>query len=82
MDNFHSFIEEEIEALSNNEKTRNSVIIADFSLEKAKTTAEQWKTNGGSIDLSMYRLEKVHVNVALKARHIDEETRNDLMEQK
>jgi hypothetical protein len=27
-------------------------------------------------------MEKVHVNAALKARHMDEETRNDLMEQK
>ncbi len=83
IDNFHCFIEEEIELLSNEEKTaRDSVIIADVSLEKAKTSTEQWRTNGGSVDLSMYGMEKVHVNAALKARHLDQETRNDLMEQK
>ncbi len=77
IDNFHCFIEEEIELLSKEEKTaRKSVILADVSLEKAKTT------NGGSVDLSMYRMEKVHVNVALKVRHVDQDTRNDSMEQK
>ncbi len=57
---------------SNDEKAaRSSVIISDVSLEKVKTTVEQWKTNEGSFDLSMYRMEKVNLNVALKARNKD-----------
>ncbi len=83
MDNLRCFIEEEVEQLSNEEKTtRNSVIMADVSLQKAKEASEQWKRNGGVIDLHMYRMERVNVNNALKGRNLNQEARVDLMDQK
>ena len=83
IDNLRCFIEDEIEQLSNEEKTaRNSVIMADVSLEKAKEASDKWKTNGGAIDLHMYRMERVNVNTALKNRNLNQEARADLMDQK
>jgi hypothetical protein len=44
---FCFFIDEEIKLLSQKDKaSRSSVIIADDSIEKSKTTVKQWKTNG------------------------------------
>jgi hypothetical protein len=56
--------------------------MADVSLQKAKEASEQWKTNGGAIDLHMYRMERVNVNNSLKSRNLNQEARVDLMDQK
>ena len=56
--------------------------MADVATDKAKEAVEQWKTNGGAIDLHMYRMERVNVNAALKDRNLNHDTRADLIEQK
>jgi hypothetical protein len=52
MDNFHCFIKEEIELLSNEEKTaRSLVIIADVSLEPK----QQWRSGRPTVGLLIFQ---------------------------
>jgi hypothetical protein len=51
-------------------------------LLKAKEVSDQWKINGGAIDLHMYRMERVNLNTALKERILNQEARANLTDQK
>jgi hypothetical protein len=83
VDNFRCFNEEEIDQLSDTEKTaRNSVIMANVALDKAKEAFGAMKKNRGVIDLHMYWMERVNVYAALKDRNFNLDARADLMEQK
>ncbi len=69
LDNFRSFVEEQVEMLSEQEKTaRNRVILADVSATQARSSVEHWNSTGGSIDeLRGCRVEKACLNVLLRA---------------
>ncbi len=69
LDNFRSFVEEQVEMLSEQEKTaRNRVILADVSATQARSSIERWNSTGGSIDeLRGCRVEKARLNVSLRA---------------
>ncbi len=59
------FVEEQDEVLSDEERQcRNSVIIAELTLEKAKDSLNSFNI----ADLKFYRLERVQFNKELKAR--------------
>ena len=79
LDRLRAFIEEQVEVLSDEEKTlRNSKIIADVAYTKAK----QKQAMFNSADLNFYKLERAQLNRELKSRAISQETRNELSEQK
>ena len=74
-----AFVEEQVEVLSQEERERrNTKIIADVAVEKAKESLARFNI----ADLKFYRLEKVQLNKELKARRLTEEIRNELMERK
>jgi hypothetical protein len=79
LDALRAFVEEQVEVLSDEERQRrNTKIIADVALEKAKDSLNSFNV----ADLKFYRLERVQLNKELKARGLREESRNELMERK
>ncbi len=79
LDRLRAFIEEQVEVISDEEKTlRNSKIIADVAYTKAK----QKQAMFNSADLNFYKLERAQLNRELKSRAISQETQNELSEQK
>jgi hypothetical protein len=76
LENFYSFIEEQVELISPEEKvTRNSIIISEVSIEQAKERVEQWHMESDPI-LARHRLEKSYMVSALKDRTLTIEQRN------
>jgi hypothetical protein len=63
-----------MEQLNIKEKSaRNSVIMANVTLDKSKEALGHLKTNGGAIDLHTYRMERVNINAALKDRNLPQD---------
>jgi len=80
LDALRGFIEEEVEVLSDAEKAaRNAKIIADVSYVKAKDKYDVFSSTGGSVELKLFRLEKVRVNQSLRDRNLSVENRNSLL---
>ena len=74
LDNFRSFVEEEIELLSDIEKAaRTRVIITDVSYTVAKQLIDEWNSEGGSIELRAYRVEKAQVNAMLRRQGLSQD---------
>jgi hypothetical protein len=74
LDSFRSFIEEEIELLSDIEKAaRTRVIITDVSYTVAKQLIDEWNSEGGSIELRAYRVEKARVNAMLRRQGLSQD---------
>jgi len=83
LDYLRGFIEEEVEILSDAEReARNNKIIADVSYIKAKDKLHDFSTTGGSVELNMYRLERVHLTQALKPRNLTQDERDSLLAQR
>ncbi len=83
LDNFRAFVEDEIEVVSDEEKTaRNRVIIADVSHTKAKQLIDQWNSDGGSIELRAYRVEKAQVTAMLRHQGLPRDEIQSLKVQK
>jgi len=79
LDALRAFIEEQVEVLSNEEREcRNTKIIADVALEKAKDNLSRFNSD----QLKFYRLERIELNNRLKDRSLTQESRNEIMEQK
>jgi hypothetical protein len=77
------FIKEKVEILSDAEReARNTKIIAEVSYVKAKDKLNYFNTTGGSVELNMYRLERVHLMQALKPRNLTQEARDSLLAQR
>ncbi len=82
LDALKGFIEEEVEMLSEAEvEARNAKIISDVSYTKTKDKSDQFNTNGGGIELKLFRIERVQVNQVLKNRNLAEEERDSLQTQ-
>jgi hypothetical protein len=74
-----AFTEEQVEVLSQEEReARNTKIIADVALERAKDNFSRFIYE----ELKFYRLERVELNSRLKDRSLDDESRAKLMEWK
>ena len=74
LDNFRSFVEEEIELLSDIEKAaRTRVIITDVSYTAAKQLIDEWNSEGGSIELKAYWVEKAQVNAMLRCQGLSQD---------
>ena len=58
---------------------RNAKIIADVSYVKAKDKYDVFSSTGGSVELKLFRLEKVRVNQSLRDRNLSVENRNSLL---
>jgi len=83
LDNFRAFVEDVIEVVSDEEKTaRNRVIIADVSHTKAKQLIDQWNSDGGSIELRAYRVEKAQVTAMLRHQGLPRDEIQSLKVQK
>ena len=83
LDNFRAFVEEEIEVLSDIEKAaRNHVIITDVSHSKAKELIDAWNSDGGSIELRAFRVEKAQLNAMARRRGLSQEQVRSLNEQR
>ena len=83
LDNFRAFVEEEIEVLSDIEKAaRNRVIITDVSHSKAKELIDAWNSDGGSIELRAFRVEKAQLNAMARRRGLSQEQVRSLNEQR
>ena len=66
--------------MSNAEKAaRNAKIIVDVSYVKAKDKYDVFSSTGGSVELKLFRLEKVRVNQSLRDRNLSVENRNSLL---
>jgi hypothetical protein len=79
LDALRAFIEEQVEVLSQEEReARNTKIIADVALERAKDNFSRFNSE----ELKFYKLEKVELNNRLRDRSLDVESRNELMERK
>jgi len=79
LDALRAFIEEQVEVISDAEKEcRNSKIIADVALERAKDNLSRFDVD----QLKFYRLERIELNNRLKDRTLDAESRNEIMERK
>jgi hypothetical protein len=76
------FPEEEREAVKvfpeEERERRNTKMIADVALEKAKDSLNRCNI----ADLKFHRLERLKHNKVLKARGLTEENRNEMMERK
>ena len=60
LDGLRAFTEEEVEVLSDAEKqARNLKIISDVSYTKARSKAEVFNSTGGSVELKLFRIERV-----------------------
>jgi hypothetical protein len=69
LDNLYSFIEDQVEVLSPEEKVgRNNIIIANVTLQEAKEKLVNWTANR-EVDLEMYRMEKCQLNHALRSKN-------------
>jgi hypothetical protein len=74
------FIDEEVKVLSNAEKAaRNAKIIAVASYVKAKDKYDIFSSTGGSVELKLFRLEKVRINQSFRDRNLSVENRNTLL---
>ena len=83
LDSLRGFIEDQVEVISAEEKVaRNHVIISDVSCTRAKEALSDWNSTGRTIELRAFRLEKVNINQALRARGLSEERRTTLLEEK
>ena len=83
LDNFRAFVEEEIEVLSDIEKAaRNRVIITDVSHSKAKELIDAWNSDGGSIELRAFRVEKAQLNAMARRQGLSQEQVRSLNEQR
>ena len=83
LDGLRAFTEEEVEVLSEPEKeARNLKIIADVSYTKARGKAEVFNTTGGSVELKLFRIERVRLNQSLKGRNLTQEDREALLAQR
>ena len=83
LDGLQAFTEEEVEVLSEPEKeARNLKIIADVSYTKARGKAEVFNTTGGSVELKLFRIERVRLNQSLKGRTQTQEDREALLAQR
>ncbi len=83
LDYLQGFIEEEVEILSDAEReARKTKIIADVSCIKAKDNLLEFSTTGGSVELNMYRLKRVHLTQALKPENLIQNKRDSLLAQR
>jgi hypothetical protein len=82
LDGLRAFTEEKVEVLSEPDKeARNLNIIADVSYTKARGKAEVFNTTGGSVELKLFRIERVRLNQSLKGRTQTQEDREALLAQ-
>ncbi len=83
LDGLRIFTEEEVEVFSEAEKqARNLKIILDVSNTKARSKAEVFNSTGGSVELKLFRIERVHINQSLKGRNLMQESRQALLDQR
>jgi hypothetical protein len=83
LDNFQAFVEEEIEVLSDIEKTaRNCVIITDVSHSKVKELIDTWNADGGSRELRAFQVEKAQLNAMARCRGLSQQEAQSLNEQR
>jgi len=79
LDNFYGFIEDRVEVLSAEEKVaRNSITIAESSMEVAKNELEAWLSDTMHT-LNNLRMRKSHISAALKRRSLTVEEQANLM---
>ena len=82
LDNFYNFIEDQIEVLSTEEKVaRNSVTIAESSLEVSKKELEEWLSDT-FFTLNNLRLQKLNIAAALKRRTLTQDERSNLLSER
>jgi hypothetical protein len=82
LENFYSFIEEQVELISPEEKVaRNSIIISKVSVVQAKDRVEQWHLESDNV-LARHRLEKSYIVSALKNRTLTNEQRTAISAEK
>jgi hypothetical protein len=71
LDAFRGFIEDAFEALPETEvEARNAKIIADVSYTKARDKSNHYDSTGEGVDLKLFRIERVRINLALKIRNL------------
>jgi hypothetical protein len=82
LDNFYNFIEDQIEVLSTEEKVaRNSVTIAETSLEVSKKELEEWLSDT-FFTLNNLQLQKSNIAAALKCRTLAQDERSNLLSER
>jgi hypothetical protein len=82
LENLYSFIEEQVEMISPEEKVaRNNIIISEVSLEKAKERLENWHATSNPT-LARLRLEKSYITSTPRSRMLTNEQRNHITMEK
>jgi hypothetical protein len=78
LENFYGFVEEQVELISPEKKVaRNSIIIAEVSLEQAKDRGEKWHLESDHA-LARFRVERSYIFSSLKSRGLTNEQRNGI----
>jgi len=73
LENLYSFVEEQVEVISPEEKiARNNIIVAEGTLEQARERLEEWHATSNPI-LSRLRLEKSYIISSLRSRTLTTE---------
>ena len=79
LESFYDFVEEQVEVATPEERmARNSMILSDVAVVKAKERLDEWKETSGA-DLAMQRYSKSQLSKALKSRGISAPERQSLL---
>jgi len=78
LESFYGFVEEQVELISREEKVaRNSIIIAEVSLEQVKNRVEKWHKESDHV-LARFQVERSYIVYSLRSRGLTNEPRNGI----